>query len=440
MPPQHTELLSELQSNNAYFDSLVNMIPANLYVAGASGDDKYNPKYLKGQHKESKEARRARNKIAKDRKFDPEQMETTLETKKRVKKEMEEQSDSDDDGDLVMSDGDGEDENDTGDAVSQPEKTDDSNKSSSSNNETSYASRIEMLRAKLHAKMAEKRAAAGITSDAPADGSTNPDAEVDTSAPALVSKRAARRAEKRKRKEAATQRNKKRATSVAERKQSDQQRVVNLGGSKFNAPNGKSSADKTSAAQDLSTIDYQSLAGLKPKLEGALDNKSLGGKKKKSLEHLLADAERKQARLKELKESGAEDDKEKAKNVQWGEAMKVAEGVKVAKTNDPKLLKKAMKRKAKKKTASAKAWNVRLDQAKEAATKKQQIRTHNLDQRKLGGSTGANLSSKRIVEEEGKTAGGKDGEKGEKRGRKGPHANREPREPKSRTRQLRLTE
>ena len=65
-----------------------------------------------------------------------------------------------------------------------------------------------------------------------------------------------------------------------------------------------------------------------------LENKSLlaltgggkGGKKnkKKSLEKLLADAERKQARLKELKESSVEEDREKAKNIEWGEAMKVA--------------------------------------------------------------------------------------------------------------------
>ena len=93
------------------------------------------------------------------------------------------------------------------------------------------------------------------------------------------------------------------------------------------------------------------------------------------------------------------------------------------KKNDPKLLKKALKRKAKKKAASAKAWNVRLDQAKDAATKKQSIRTHNLDSRKLGGAVGANLSSKRIVEQDngdGEEGGGKK----EKRRRLGPHSNR----------------
>lgn len=93
------------------------------------------------------------------------------------------------------------------------------------------------------------------------------------------------------------------------------------------------------------------------------------------------------------------------------------------KTSDPKLIKKALKKKAKKKAASAKAWNVRLDQARDAAAKKQQIRSHNLESRKLGGAVGANLSSKRIVEQDGDGEGG-DGDRGkkEKRRRLGPHA------------------
>merc|ERR1712176_1615526 len=74
-----------------------------------------------------------------------------------------------------------------------------------------------------------------------------------------------------------------------------------------------------------------------------------------------------------------------------------------------------MKRKAKKKAASVKAWGARLDQAKDAAAKKQQIRSHNLDARKQGGAIGANLNSKRIVEKE-------DGKKKEKRRRAGPYS------------------
>eukprot|EP00970_Alexandrium_tamarense_P000299 scaffold32_cov190-Alexandrium_tamarense.AAC.17 len=74
-----------------------------------------------------------------------------------------------------------------------------------------------------------------------------------------------------------------------------------------------------------------------------------------------------------------------------------------------------MKRKAKKKAASAKAWGARLDQAKDAQTKKIQIRSHNLDARKVGGAIGANLSSKRIVEKD-------EDKKDEKKGRRGPYA------------------
>jgi len=196
--PSKIDLLSELDAHNEYFDSLVNMIPAKLYVAGASGDDKYNPKYLKGQHKESKEARKARNKLAKSAKFDPEKMENTLEAKKRVQREQEEMSDSDNDEDIEMSDNDDGEQEEEGDLPQLD--TSKSKDSSETVEEKSYASRIEMLRAKLHKKMAEKA----------------PNAS--TPAPALVSKRAARRAEKRKRQEAAKQRNNKKATSMAEKK------------------------------------------------------------------------------------------------------------------------------------------------------------------------------------------------------------------------------
>ena len=54
-------------------------------------------------------------------------------------------------------------------------------------------------------------------------------------------------------------------------------------------------------------------------------NKSLKNKgKKKSLERLLEEAEAKKARLRQLKESDALEDKEKAKKIEWGDALKAA--------------------------------------------------------------------------------------------------------------------
>ena len=99
-------------------------------------------------------------------------------------------------------------------------------------------------------------------------------------------------------------------------------------------------------------------------------------------------------------------------------------GANLRKTNDPALLKKAIKRKAKKKSSSAKAWNSRVEKVKDSVAERQRIRGHNLDQRKLGGATAANLSSKRIVEKDaGEGDGGGGGGKGEKRKRMGPHSN-----------------
>eukprot|EP00985_Skeletonema_marinoi_P023449 scaffold15674_cov148-Skeletonema_marinoi.AAC.3 len=414
MPPQHqsdsNELLSELESHNEFFDGVVNIIPARLYVAGHSGDDAYNVKYNKGQHKESKEAKKARSKIAKREKFDPEKVETTLETKRRLRQEQEEEEDSDNDSDIVMSDGDGQEDD---DAEGSADAADGNKTEVPTDN---FASRIEMLRAKLHAKMSEKRAAAGISEESQA-------AAVDTSSPALVSKRAARRAEKMKRKQAAQQRNQKKSTTMAE-KNKEPQRVINLGGSTYNAPTASTSekASKKSAAEDLATIDFQSLAGLKPKMDAAFNDKSLNPKtanKKKSLEKLLADAEKKQQRLRELKASGDKEDREKAQNIEWGEALKTAEGKNIRKTTDPKLIKKEMKKRAKKKAASAKTWGDRVDSVKEQKDKRQQIRSHNLDARRQGGALGANLSSKRIKEDDDD----KDkGDKGSKRKRQGPHS------------------
>lgn len=149
-------------------------------------------------------------------------------------------------------------------------------------------------------------------------------------------------------------------------------------------------------ADDLANLDFGKIDGLNPKAYYHQDNKALahtqGGKK--HLIHQLADAEKKQARVKELLTSGDLTSKEKAKKMQWTDTFKVASGERV--TNDPQKLKKKIKQKAKQKEKSAKTWQARLDSQDYAQKEKQQIRTHNLSKRKLGGSVGANLSKKRM--------------------------------------------
>jgi len=325
MPPLHNPaaLLKELQDHNAFFDELVDMIPAKLYIAGNTGDDKYNPKYYKGQHKESKEARRARNKASKRQKFDPEQSETTSQAQERL-------------------------------APARPTPP-----PSSGGN-----SRIEELRIKLHAKLAEK------SSQRPSD-------------PNVVSKRAARRAEKQRRKEEAK---KKRAMSQVK------------DASKKNFTMEKKSASRD-IADDLETLDFGKLAGLNPSPKHFKNNKALANLNKgKNLEKLLADAEQKKQRLEELKR-GNEEEKAKAKHLLWGDTLKEASGERVK--DDPAKLRKELKRKVAKKQKSTKAWKSRMEQSKEKMDDRQRVRKHNLDKRKLGGAAGANLSKKRIADEEG---------------------------------------
>ena len=439
-------LYRDLASNNSYFDGLVDMLPSKLYIAGNTGDEMYNPKYKRGQHKESKEARRARNKAARLQKF--QSPETTLEKKARLAREeaemdMDGDSSSDDSDDEMeggkagkkrrmkknaakkqqlqgkkkagawADDSDDDGDNDGDDMMMSDDQPKNNKKSKSTADGEGNAadaddddaaqgeggSRIEALRARLRAKIAERQ------SQRPG-GVQSPDA---------VSKRAARRAEKQRRVEAAKKRADKGGSTRVGKNDAKKYKVsdAELGGTVVNTGRG---ANGGSREEDLAGVDFGGIAGLSKKAT-YLDNKSLAksGGKKKSLDRLLADAEKKRDRLQELK-AGTEEDKEKAMRIQWGDTLKEASGERVR--DDPALIRKAMKRKAKKKAKSAKAWEARTEELKDAKDQKQKIRSHNLEKRKLGGTVAANLSKKRIVTEEDKDNEGKK----EKRPRLGPYA------------------
>lgn len=357
------QLLADLQRDNLFFDEVVNMIPAKLYVSSQPADS-YNPKYFKGQAKESKEARRAIIKQAKRAKLDPTLAETTTQAKARLE------------GGPVGGN--------TATALHRPllpqvpvpvgteRDTTVSSKggTATTNHRGNNKSRIDALREKLQAKLAEKRG------ERPSDPST-------------VSKRAARRAEKKKRQEEAIAKRKKKATSTAEDKSNGSTQRFKM----------SSAAALNDPAADLAALDFGRLAGLNPitnsnytKTNKALKNLSQA----KNLEKMLADAEAKKQRLEDLKR-GSEEEKQQAANIEWGDALKEASGERVK--DDPAKLKKALKRKAAKKQKSTKAWKSRLDQTKQKMDERQKIRNHNLNKRKQGGSAGANLSKKRIASE-----------------------------------------
>eukprot|EP00751_Fragilariopsis_kerguelensis_P039060 CAMPEP_0171016428 /NCGR_PEP_ID=MMETSP0736-20130129/26711_1 /TAXON_ID=186038 /ORGANISM="Fragilariopsis kerguelensis, Strain L26-C5" /LENGTH=227 /DNA_ID=CAMNT_0011451831 /DNA_START=154 /DNA_END=837 /DNA_ORIENTATION=- len=159
------DLFVDLQTNNLFFDELVDKIPTKLYSAGQSGADDYNPKYWKGHSKESKVTRKAKNKqLSKRATFDPATLaKRTTETKQRL-------------------------ENDDNNHATKSTVTTTTLSPDLDHNK----SRIEALREKLHVKLAEKRG----NRPCPSDPTT------------ISSKRAARRAEKKKRQAEAIQRNK----------------------------------------------------------------------------------------------------------------------------------------------------------------------------------------------------------------------------------------
>jgi hypothetical protein len=390
-----SSLKNQLFAQNEYFDSLVNMIPSLVYnnaSTNTSEEIELNSKYHKGMSKESKETKRARQKAAKISKF--ENPETTVEAKSRIRKREEEalQKTAVDGGGCNNKN------KDEIDRLAFSEVQLDC---------SSNVSRIEQLRAKLRAKIAEKQQHQHPMS------TTGDFLTVDPAG--AISKRAARRAEKLKRIEAAKARKSAGigGRSNVIRKASDQ--------SDMNEPVTQAVADAETQAKvedDLAGINFGAMAGFDT-TPHYMNNKSLANLgKKKSLDRLLQEVEAKRQRLRELKESGDVLEREKASRMEWGDVLREAASTS-KQPNDPKLIKKALKRKIKQKASSSKAWEARTKQAEQSMAERQKIRSHNLEKRKIGGSIAANLSKKKIVEE------AVDDDKGRtKRQRMGPHSHK----------------
>lgn len=364
-------LVHELREHNDFFDVFLDIIPSKVYIAEENGDN-FNPKYHYKQKVRSgddsddegvpasKEARRAASKLAKRRKLNPDVAETT--SQKLVSKRG---------GRSVMP------------------------KAGASSTEPAHhpsgKSRIEALREKLHAKIAEKQA-------------LRPNG-CSTGSPEATSKRAARRAEKLRRQEEA--KSKKKAASTATTSNGSGGGNNNKS---YKVEDGSSYQDALS--RDLESVDFGRLAGLNggkspTSTANYLEaNKALANlNKTKNVAKLLADAEEKREKLKKLKQ-GSEEEKAKAKAIQWADTFKEADGHRVK--DDPKKLKKVLKKKAAKKAKSQKAWKARMENTVAAKDQRQKIRQHNLSARKQGGKVGANLSRKKIVDEAGNNNDGSD--------------------------------
>lgn len=326
MPPQHIDpslLMQELQEHNDFFDNLVDMIPAKLYVGNNPADEQAisGSKYQKTQSKESKAAKKSQLKVERGNKFDPSQQESTRDLKRRLEQEEAENNNSDDededeDEDDISMNGINfqDDEHEEEEQDETDERLVKEKKGGSESKNSAHQSRIEELRAKLRAKLEERRSAS--TTNSASD--------------AVISKRAARRAEKRRRLELAKKKQAEQNTSAGKtltgKSTAPNIKIINnLGGSKINSD----VKQQSNFMDDLSGIDFGGIAGLKDDLltKGKYTsvNKSLKNMgKKKNLEKLLQEAEAKKERLRQLKESDNIEDKEKAKKIEWNEALKIA--------------------------------------------------------------------------------------------------------------------
>lgn len=130
---------------------------------------------------------------------------------------------------------------------------------------------------------------------------------------------------------------------------------------------------------------FEQTLGLKfNKFDKPEDPKYIDPKKKKNLKLKLKEAERKQQKLKNM-------DPEKAKKVRWRKAIDKAQGIKIK--DDPKMIKKTMKRKDDEKKRHKKKWAERVEKQEEAKNMREKRKKERIQKSKA--NKGKKKKSKR---------------------------------------------
>jgi len=103
-------------------------------------------------------------------------------------------------------------------------------------------------------------------------------------------------------------------------------------------------------------------------------------KKKKDLKQLLTTAERKMNKIKLLEETDSQKAEELKTKISWDSAFQKAEGAKLK--DNPKLLKKTIKRKEKQKQKSSKNWQDRVETVEKQKEEKQKLRKQHIKEKR----------------------------------------------------------
>ena len=116
-------------------------------------------------------------------------------------------------------------------------------------------------------------------------------------------------------------------------------------------------------------------------------------KKKKNMYQLLEIAEKKKEKINQMKSEDISKAKQIEKEISWDNALKKSEGVKIK--DDPKLLKKSIKRKEKLKEKSRTKWAEREETVQRKKEEKQRLRKEHLKERREGKSKKFKKSKKK---------------------------------------------
>jgi hypothetical protein len=364
-----SSLRSRLTAEEIYLNRLLSFVPPSLYIPRTDQEldelherSGLNAKFWK---KESSKASiqsslKANSKKAKRRRYEAEPETLSQQIARRAQTNNASDNDKDDE------------EEEAGNNQSEDEDESSSSGSSSSSSMDGLRQRLQ-ARIDLLRKQRETDGKRGFKRNKPpADN--------------LPTKR-----EKRKKK------NKKKATSVtaATTSTADNESDISTDDSVLPSSSASSSTSSSSSSSIHSTsiseapylpavndLQFSSLGGLantsdvikqNKEIQNALTASDRGGQKRKRIQKLLEEAEKKQRRMEELRKSGEGLGKSQEA---WDTTLRRAAGETIK--DDPKLLKKSMKRMKRKKQKSKERWAAQVESVQEAKNMKQDTRKKNL--------------------------------------------------------------
>jgi len=329
METEEQQLYNDVLQTSRFFTSLVELLPAKFYLGhrGEEEENVFNPKHMKKRKKKPPADKKFLAKKAKLFKLDPSQHKTITELQEEVEKKEKEEL-----------------------AKDLPRITMATKIQPISVSEVSSTQSLADLHDKLHAKMDQLR------------GNRK-----------LVPPQKEDKINDRKRKHL----DKKKLNSEKKRKEKESGNIKISNAIENNALNNNNNNKNKNNGNDVVFSKFDFATSVKER-----DPKNK--KKKKDLKQLLTIAESKQNELKLLEETDAEKAKETKAEMCWDSALQKASGTKIK--DNPKLLKKTLKRKEKEKSKSEKVWKDRVESVEKKKEEKQKLRKQHLKERREAGN------------------------------------------------------